>query len=142
MRHLRLRARRLDAGETLIESLVTIAILGVAVVALLGAILIGIKTSVVHRKNAQAQAELRSWAEQISSTSYLDCATESHFARPALPAGFTPSISDVQHWNGSAFDNAACGPDRGLQKITLRISVADGISPGFTEDLNVVVRRP
>lgn len=144
MRHLRPRAP--DAGETLIEALVTIAILGIAVVVLLSAILIGVKTSVAHRKHAQAQGELRSWAERITSRAYVDCADPVTFGGPgALPEGLSGNVIAVQYWDGTKFVPRGCaGPagDKGLQKVSLRLHVADGIAPGFTQDLDVVVRRP
>lgn len=142
MTRLRLPPQRADTGETLIEALVTIAILGTAVVALLGAVLLGIKTSVQHRNHAQVQAELRSWAERVSASTYVDCASEAAFGGPGtLPDGLNGDVTAVQYWNGSAF-GSACNPDAGLQKVTLKITVADGIGPGFSRELHVMVRRP
>lgn len=144
MRHLRLRPQRVDTGETLIEALVTIAILGIAVVALLGAVLIGVKTSVLHRKHAQAQGELRSWAERISAGPYVNCANQADFvAFSSTTGGLSGAVTAVRYWDGSASAfGPSCGTDSGLQRVTLRITVADGIAPGFSQDLNVVVRRP
>jgi len=142
---MRLRCRcpeRADRGESLIEALVTIAILGIAVVALLGAVLMGVKTSALHRKHAQAQAELRSWGERISADSWDDCANRQSFAGPGLlPDGLNGTITAVQYWNGTTF-GPVCNPSAGLQQVTLRITVAAGIHPGFSQDLEVVVRKP
>jgi len=145
----RQRSGRIDRGESLIEALVTISILGIAVVALLGAVLIGVKTSVLHRKHAQAQAELRSWAERIGTAPgtgapvYTDCARPANF--PALNSptpGISGSVTSVRYWDGdSSSFRPSCGPDPGLQKVTLRITVAAGIHPGFSQTLDVVVRK-
>lgn len=145
MRLMRPRPERADRGETLIEALITIGILGVAVVALLGSLLLGVRTSVQHRKAAQAQAELRSWAERISRDPYDRCARPGNFAGPgSLPSGLSGSVGLVKYWDPTAaqFTTAPCRLDRGLQKVTLRITVADGIAPGFTRSLDVVVRQP
>ncbi len=145
MRLLRRRRQPHDRGESLIEALVTISILGIAVVALLGGILIGIQTSVMHRKQAQAQGELRSWAERISTDLYDACATPGNFAGYVPPADLagkvSGSVTAVQYWNGTAFVGS-CGADSGLQKVTLKVTVAPGVHPGFDVSLDVVVRKP
>jgi len=146
MRFLRLRPERFDRGETLIEALVTIAILGIAVVALLGAIMMGIRTSVLHRKHAQAQAELRSWAERISATgaTYVPCAKPGDVVGPgALPQGLSGSVIGVEYWDGTSSFGPGCAvaTDHGLQRVTLRITAAPGVQPTVSEELDVVVRK-
>jgi Tfp pilus assembly protein PilV len=132
-----------DTGETLIELLVAIVILGIAVVAILGGIVVVVESSSMHRRQAQAQNGLRVWAEQISAATYSDCATAGSFSlpSPSLPNGFTPTVTAVQYWSGTSFSNS-CASDQGIQKVTLRVAVAAGLYPGFTQSLDVVVRKP
>jgi len=132
-----------DTGETLIELLVAIVILGIAVVAILGGIVVIVESSTLHRKQAQSQNWLRSWAEQISAATYNDCAAAGGFSlpSPSLPSGFTPTVTAVQYWTGTSFSNS-CASDQGIQKVTLRVAVANGLYPGFTQSLDVVVRKP
>jgi hypothetical protein len=132
-----------DAGETLIELLVAIAILGTSVIAILGGILVVEESSSMHRKQAQAQNGLRSWAEQVSTAPYVNCALASGFSppSPSLPSGFTPTVAAVRYWNGTSFANS-CGSDTGIQKVTLQIVVASGLYPGFTQRLDLVLRKP
>jgi Tfp pilus assembly protein PilV len=132
-----------DAGETLVEMLVAIVILGTSVIAILGGILVVVESSSVHRKQAQSQNGLRTWAEQVSAAPYVDCATAGGFSppSPALPSGLTPTVTAVQYWTGSSFASS-CGSDTGIQKVTLQIAAASGLYPGFTLSLDVVVRKP
>src|SRR6266498_4448773 len=104
-----------EAGETLIELLVAIVILGFSVIATLGGILVIVESATMLRKQAQSQNSLRSWAEQISMGPYSDCATAASFSlpSPSLPSGFTPRVTAVQYWNGSAFANS-CASDTGI----------------------------
>ncbi|MGB9376776.1 MAG: type II secretion system protein [Mycobacteriales bacterium] len=135
-----LRRAAADRGETLIESLVTISVLGIAITALLGAITLGVRTSVLHRKHTQAQAELRNWAEKVS-TKYLPCGVDP--AGPgALPPGLDGQVTQVRYWDGTKFGSSCATPDQGLEVVTLRINVAAGLQPGFSRDLDVVVRKP
>jgi Tfp pilus assembly protein PilV len=54
-----------ESGETLAEILVTIAIVGVAVVALVGALAVGVSASSGHRQRASADTVARSVAEAV-----------------------------------------------------------------------------
>jgi hypothetical protein len=132
-----------DAGETLLELLVAVVILGTTVVAILGGILVIVESSTLHRRLAQSQHGLRSWAEQISAAPYVDCAAAASFGlpSPALPSGFTPTVTAVRYWTGTSFANS-CGSDTGIQKVTLQIAVPSGLYPGFAQHLDVVVRKP
>lgn len=155
--------RRGDRGETLLEILISIMIIGVAVTAILGGVGVAARASTQDERQIQAQALLRSWAEHIEAettdANYVACATPSTYSSTstwgyssptppagldALPAGFTAAVADVQFWNGAnpgAFA-ASCPPDRGLQRLRLSMTVPDGLYPGFTSTYDVVVRRP
>src|SRR4051812_45015166 len=96
---------RTERGETLIELVVAIAILGIAGVAILGGLMMSVRTSVMHRNDATGGAYVRSFAESIqssvdSSGGYKSCATaQSAYAGvavPDLPAGYTKSVTAVQ----------------------------------------------
>jgi len=132
-----------DTGETLVELLVAIVILGISVVAILGGLAVVVQSSTLHRKQAQSQNGLRAWAEQIGAATYNDCATVGSFGlpSPALPSGFTAQVTAVQYWTGTSFGNS-CVADQGIQKVTLRVTAVNSPYPGFTQTLDVVVRKP
>ena len=152
-----------ERGETLIEILLSIMIIGIAVTAILGGVGIAARASTLDQRQIQAQALLRSWGEHIEAATtdanYVPCATTSTYspastwgyptAGPpnglgALPPGFAASVTQVQHWNGAtpgAFATS-CGTDRGLQRLQLALTVADGLYPGFTATYDVVLRKP
>jgi type II secretory pathway pseudopilin PulG len=140
-----------DRGETLVELLVTVTIVGTAVVALLGAVAAAVGASALDRRQVQAQSVLRTWGERIAAVDdagYGDCRSASAVAAttPApspLPAGFTASVAGVDYWTGTAFA-AGCtsGSDPGLRVVHLRVTADQQLYPGFTQDLDVVVRKP
>lgn len=136
-----------DRGDTLIELLVAVVVMGIAVVAVTGGIAVSIRMSDVHRKQAQAGAYIRDFAEavenavQASPSGYVACAAagayDSYYTVPS--AAFTiPAPTPVRYWNGTGFDTT-CGTDSGVQQLSLRIDSADQL---VSETLVIVIRKP
>ena len=145
----RSRARG-DGGETLLELLISLMIIGVGVVAILGAVRIAVDASSLDQRQIHAQALLRSWGEyavaQTTDASYpATCGTPSVLTYPAslqaLPPGFTPQLSNVEYWDGAGFA-ATCGTDSGVRRLKLTMTVDSALYPGFASTYDVVVRRP
>lgn len=104
-----------QAGLTLIEVLISVMILGIAFVAILGAMSTTIIGSALHRKQAAEQTIIRSYAEAVKSLPYQPCdpskgpnypdyqpPEDSHFDFGDYP-GFTPvppigSAPKVKYW--------------------------------------------
>jgi Tfp pilus assembly protein PilV len=138
--------KRGDRGESLIEVLVSVAIMGTAVVALVGGLATAILMSDTHRKQAQAGVYVRAYAEAIetavaaSPTSYVDCATKASYESLfASPAGFDREVVSVTYWSSTAFTSGTCTTDQGVQRVALRVWSADGRA---SERLDVVIRKP
>jgi prepilin-type N-terminal cleavage/methylation domain-containing protein len=142
--------RRDDRGETLIELVVAIAILGIAAVAILGGLLLSTQTSTIHRNSATSGAYVRSFAEAIQAdvdqNGYKSCANAVDpstgyvaVAVPGLPATYTKAVTAVQSWNGSAW--GGCTAD-GIQRLDLKVTTpGDSVHKG-EESLTVVLRKP
>lgn len=138
--------QRNERGETLIELVVAIAILGIAAVAIIGALMMSIRSSVVHRNDASGDAYVRSFAEAIQT--YVDanniqpCATAASTYRSVpvtdLPAGYSKAVA-VQSWNGSAW--GGCTAD-GIQRLDLTVTTTGDVEHKADETLTVVLRQP
>jgi hypothetical protein len=133
--------KRDDVGETLLELVVTIAILGVCVVGIGAGIALSVKISAIHRDQATADAFLHNYAESLQ-TSYTPCAAPTTYTSglPA-PSGFTTPSAAVSFWNGTGFASLpSCTPasDPGLQQVTLSLNSSDGFT---TESLVVILRK-
>jgi hypothetical protein len=140
----------LEHGETLVEILVAVIILGTAVIAVIGALVVGIKMSDLHRKQATAGTVLRDSAEALDSSvesgGYTACPQVSSYASAlgtvAVPTGYSRTVDAVQVWDATnkTFTNVAspCN-DIGVQLVRLRVSAND--SP-VSETLDVVLRLP
>jgi len=139
-----------DRGETLIELVFAIMILGVLVVAVGSGIAVSAKVSGLHRQQSTAGAFLHNYAESKQSA-YLSCPgvttygglVSNYLSGLATPAGFSAPTVTVRFWqaNPGTFVSAGACPatDPGLQQVTFKLTSTDGL---VTESLAVVVRKP
>jgi type II secretory pathway pseudopilin PulG len=138
-----------EEGETLLEVIMAIAILGTAVVAIMAGVALSIRVSDIHRKQVSASAYVRSAAETIENairsdgSGYVACPTAPAYAASlsAAPSGFASPQVSVVYWNPATSTFGACpsGGDSGVQRVTISIASSDGRA---SEHLDVVIRKP
>lgn len=136
---------REDRGETLIELLMSLTIIGIAMIAIVGAMTTGILVSDRHRKQAIAGAAVMSYAESVKQavkSGYQPSCAPTYGSSFTVPDGYTNSIvaGTVSFWTGTGFQTTCnSSEDTGVQRLTLQVASADGRA---TERLVVVVRKP
>jgi type II secretory pathway pseudopilin PulG len=132
-----------DRGETLLELIIAIAILGVCVVAIGSGIAMSITISAVHRNQATAQDSLHNYAETLQS-SYVPCtaSTAPNYAqtlKQLAPSNWPAPTVVVEYWlPTTAVFSPTCpaGGDTGLQQVALTQSDASGkVSQSLVVDL-------
>jgi type II secretory pathway pseudopilin PulG len=143
VRKFRARGEDPESGELLVELLITVAILGLSMVAILGTIWTSLRVADYHRKTVNADVVVRNFAEVMQDTSgtyeYIPCATLTGanaypgYSPPAPNANYEAEITKIEYLTGySASDQptwqnstAGCpsGGDQGAQRLTL---MADG----------------
>ena len=141
-----------ESGESLLELLIAVAIMGIAVVAIMAGLVTSVLVSDVHRKQATAGTAVRDYAEAIQTSvaadHYVPCADAASYKPDALtpafsaPSGFTPIVvaGSVRYWNGSSWQTScSIASDLGLQQLTVQVTSADNRA---TERVTVVLRRP
>jgi type II secretory pathway pseudopilin PulG len=140
-----------EQGETLLELIIAVAIMGIAVVAIVGGLGTSILMSDIHRKQASAGAYVRDYAEAIDNAvaagGYVACNAAS-YAGTAIP-GFDATkyqksivAGSARYWNGTGWQAACPAIDTGLQQLTLQVKSIDSIGSRATETLVIVVRKP
>jgi Tfp pilus assembly protein PilV len=128
-----------DAGETLVELLVSIVIMGIAVTAILGAVGMASNSSSTHENLAKAQGLLRNWAESLTYSTTCPPAVNPFSA----PSGFTTNSATVAYWNPTSRQfNGACGSSTGMYRVTLSITATGGQGASIPQTLDVTMRRP
>jgi type II secretory pathway pseudopilin PulG len=147
-----------EAGETLVEILVTVAVIGIAFVAILGGLWTAIRVSDYHRKTTTADVILRNFAEQVKERSgtyaYRPCvggtspdydpwvppAPDSSYAATVVARRFLTGYSSGQ----PTWSDTCPATDLGAQELTLRVSGPNG--PGTAAQVRgsesvVIVKR-
>ncbi len=142
--------RRDDRGETLIEILATIVVMGITVTAVLGAVATSIRLTDVHRKQAVAVNLVHAYGEAIengvqTASKYQGCGTATTYRNLySIPGNFSANysrdVTAVSYWNGTAFvSGCTLSTDSGVQKLSLRVWSNDNRA---NETLDIIIRRP
>ena len=158
-------ACRSQRGETLVESLIAIAVLSLVAIAAFQGLSVATKTTADHRDQAVAETLLRSAAEHIqgSDQRFLSkggCPDDpidpddGVYSLPPLPADLVGRFSYepilVEAWTGTVPTEKEDGPlkveaqqfaecpggDSGLQRVTIEVNTPKG-----TEELVLLKRR-
>jgi len=137
-----------EDGDTLIEILVAVVLLGVAFVILLEGLATAIVASGYQQNETVADSLARGAAEMLSSQKYIQCAgTQSNgtYSVPSEPAMFSINVS-ITYWDGTTFvpstNSTQCPPsgaqaDMGSQQLTLTVTTSS-IHAAQPEVLQVV----
>jgi type II secretory pathway pseudopilin PulG len=138
-----------ERGESLLELLIAVVIMGLAVVAIMAGITTSVLMSDMHRKQATAGAAVHTYSEAIenyiSGGGYTDCASASNgtggpygttAVNFAVPTGYSVTVSAAMSWTGSSW--VACTSDNGYQKVTVRVVGGSRA----TEKIDVILRKP
>ena len=152
-----------EEGETLIELIVAIAIMGLAGVAIMTGFQFSIVSSDLGRKQANGDSLVRSLGEVIQNTvaagttPYVGCAGNASYLTAAVltqagvsGSSYAATQSAASAWTGTKWVGpteqppSACTGDNGVQKVLLTVTSPDPSSSAHqaTETLTVIIRKP
>ncbi|HEY3834489.1 MAG TPA: prepilin-type N-terminal cleavage/methylation domain-containing protein [Acidimicrobiia bacterium] len=146
------RERRSARGETLIETLCTLTILSVAIVALVLAM--GYDFSFDHQSRSAADADtlLVAFADNLQTLAYQSCGGTTPYSTtassvlptqlngitvigsgtPSGPTQYLAQISTIKYWDGNTSPigwTSSCpsSGDPGAQQLTITVTPGDGV---------------
>ena len=107
-----------EKGFTLLESLMALAILGVAIVAIVAALVTGSRATLMHSEQATAESLARSQLEYvIGVTGYQFAPVDG-----SNPYGLNPSLDLTGGWVLLTNVTAVGSTDDGLQRVAVNVS--------------------
>ncbi len=142
------------AGFSLVEVLISVALVSTLVLALVTGLLTLVRTTESNNQRQQIQLALGNMSEGMSAIGYRDCGGGGANAMSyeadyyGLPSNWTPAragrpdmtaeVLDVEYWNPAtkAFQDTCQGTDGGAQQLTLRVTWRDR-----EDTTQVVIRR-
>ncbi len=141
-----------DAGESLIEVIIAIVMMGLLFVGVLGALMSSSQLTAGHRDDTRTDIALRAAVEAVKQTEYKAGSgpAQLHYASvAAAAAGSTPSVQ-VACWPGglatvdstTAFASCAAGADKKLQLVTITATTSSASSGTHSETTQFLKRGP
>jgi type II secretory pathway pseudopilin PulG len=134
---------RPDQGDTLIEVLIAVVIMGILVVAIITGYLSAAQNQRQHRFLAQSETLTRSYVEnlQLHAGDYASCAAT--YSPAAGDSGLTAQVASTAYWvqgsDSPAQFSATCGAGGGIARVQkLTVTVTHGSE--LIMDTDVVLR--
>lgn len=123
-----------EAGETLVELLVSITIIGTVVVAVVGALSSVAANAHGQRTDARAQAVIARYAERVRATPLIPCATPAEYDARLVddpgPERYAATVQRVWWWDGTAFRADASTLDATVLPAATTIDLATPFAGG------------
>ena len=138
-----------ERGETLLELVVAVTIMGLAVAAIVGGMATSIMMSDIHRQEARAGAAARDYAEAAVTwvtAGHYDAGTNPAYdpatVQYTAPSGYRASAVSVSGWDGAGWKPCAQA-QKGLEQLTVQVyDGTDASKAKAVEKVVVVLREP
>ena len=127
----------------------TVVLMGIGIVAIVGALIGVMQSSSQHRRTTRAGNETVNVAEAVRAQDYKTCATTSSYTLPTPPPRYQYTITSVKWlasasaatptWVAAGSVGCTAATDTGAQQITMTVSTTTG-SPA-KRTLSIVKRQ-
>ncbi len=110
-----------ESGQTLVEELVTVAVIGLGLSILVAMIATGAVGVRVVDDKVKAETLARSQLELINAAPYQGDPVSNPYPNPAPVPGYSTSVS-IRYWNASSSSFTSTLRNDGLQEVTVTVS--------------------
>jgi type II secretory pathway pseudopilin PulG len=114
-----------------VELILTVAIMGIAIVTIVGGAMTSILDSDYNHKQADASNILRAYADSVAAMAYQPCLA-SYSPAYSPPTGYSVSIISTEYWDTTTnafISSASLGScptaDFGFERLTLQVTSTD-----------------
>jgi len=138
------RSSRDDSGESLIEILLSIMILGIAVAALLFGMTTAASTAGLNARQTQQAETVRNAVAALQALPYVKCTSSPSYSVPAalVPTGFTVTSPVTGFASGPTFSGSCPGTgDQGAQRLVVTVTTTTDTRVR-AETATVIKRNP
>jgi type II secretory pathway pseudopilin PulG len=123
------RPPRSERGDTLVEVIVSVVILGIVTAGLLAAMTTTVASSTISRNQANAEAVLTSVAEALRDPMAYPYHCPANYevtTIPNLPTGWTVTVTPDEEWDGNGGFQQVCTVPALMQKLSITVRSPDG----------------
>ncbi|MDX6229600.1 MAG: hypothetical protein QOI76_2990 [Frankiales bacterium] len=108
------------------ELLLTVAIMGIAIVTIVGGAMTSILDSDYNHKQADASNVVQAYADSVAALAYQPCSA-SYVPAYTPPTGYVVGVVGTEYWDTvtSAFISTCPAADYGLERLTLQVTSTD-----------------
>jgi type II secretory pathway pseudopilin PulG len=137
-----MRSQKRESGETLVETMISMVLLGLLATGVVAGLGTNIKTADLDSQLSGSESVLRSYAQAWDARPYLACTSSANPYGATVPPGFTPPAgytasvqSPITVWDGDRTAAASASgakfvncpaTDTGLQGLTLNVTPPRG----------------
>ncbi len=125
----RRRTRSGDAGETLVEIVLTVLVIGITVTALVSALATSAAAGASHRDSVRADTVIRNYAESVKAAADTCTAGGTYHVDFTPPTGYVATISPT---------GGTCPAVTTTQLVTLQVTTPVGIA----HTMQIRIRTP
>jgi len=131
-----------ESGETLLELLITVMIIGTAIVAVLAGIAVAVNSSDENKKDVGVEVVLRDYAEAVMGGTYNGCAVPTYSYTAPTGYAITAPVKTGCYDGSSTSGGYGGAADKGAVRLRLEVHSLDAASSNRNYSKTIEIVKP